>query len=173
MINKNFPSVIGVTITDNIAPTIVYRMGSDSATYVYFKRDDVKAYYTLVGVLNKRRNKSCTFPCVQALYGGITPLVPTVCGTPNTPLAIQNGANNSQYSNTFQGSGGTAPYTFAFITGPSPVMPGMILNPSTGVWSGTTPDTGGVTTNYSFTIEATDSKGCKQRQMFTLQTSST
>lgn len=66
------------------------------------------------------------------------------CGSP------PNGVVGTPYSHTFPSSGGTAPYSFAIISGALP--PGLSLNSSTGTASGT-PTTAGT---YTFTIQITD-----------------
>ena len=54
------------------------------------------------------------------------------------------------YSHSFGVSGGTAPYTWAIISG---AVPGLALDPSTGIISGT-PTTGGT---FPITVQVTDS----------------
>lgn len=66
------------------------------------------------------------------------------CGNPPP------GQTNIAYSHTFPVTGGLAPFTFAIIGGVLP--PGLTLNASTGVVSGT-PTTGGT---YQFTIQVVD-----------------
>jgi len=58
------------------------------------------------------------------------------------------------YSKTITATGGTPPYTFTVSSGALP--PGLSLNPTTGVISGT-PTTAGT---FNFTIIATDANGC-------------
>ena len=81
----------------------------------------------------------------------INPVCPTI--TVNPPTAV-NGTVGSAYSQTFTGSGGTGPYTFARVTGTLP--PGLILNANNGLLSGTPTQAG----TFGFTIEATDVLGC-------------
>lgn len=85
-------------------------------------------------------------------FGGVlvmtvTPTPTAACPTPNV-LSV-----GTFYSLTIPVSGGTPPYTFALTAGSLP--PGMSLNTSTGVISGT-PTTIG---EYDWTIRITDSNG--------------
>lgn len=67
------------------------------------------------------------------------------CGNPPTAY------KNSVYTHTFGASGGTAPYTFSISAGSLP--PGLTLNSSTGVVSGTPTSSG----TFNFTLLVTDS----------------
>ena len=78
-------------------------------------------------------------------------ICPTITVNPATAV---NGTVGSAYSQTFTGSGGTGPYTFARVTGTLP--PGLILNANNGLLSGTPTQAG----TFGFTIEATDVLGC-------------
>ncbi len=74
----------------------------------------------------------------------------------NLAIACNNppgGTVGIAYTHTFPATGGTPPYAFAIIAGALP--PGLTLNSSTGVLSGT-PITGGT---YFFTIQVTDVLG--------------
>lgn len=71
------------------------------------------------------------------------------CGSPPTATV------GIPYSHTFPVSGGTPPYTFAITSGSLP--PGLTLDTSTGVVSGT--PSGPAAGTYSFTIQVTDSLG--------------
>ena len=69
-----------------------------------------------------------------------------------SPTSLPLGQLNMPYGpQTIVASGGTAPYTYAITAGALP--PGLSLNTSTGVISGTPT----VTSTYNFTITATDS----------------
>lgn len=75
----------------------------------------------------------------------ILPIPPTIsCGNP--PPA----QGNTPYLHTFPVSGGDPPFTFSITAGGLP--PGLVLNPATGVVSGT-PTVGG---SYTFTIAVVD-----------------
>jgi len=84
------------------------------------------------------------------------------------PLSLPNGTAATVYSQTISASGGSAPYTFAVTAGSLP--PGLGLNGSTGVLSGTPTTAGG----FPFTVTATDatgasgSLGCTGSQPYTL-----
>jgi hypothetical protein len=79
-----------------------------------------------------------------------------------TPVAkvLQGGVVGVAYSETIDGKGGTAPYTFALSSGSLPA--GLSLNTSTGVISGT-PSTPGTSTFY---ISVTDSLAGVGTQQF-------
>jgi hypothetical protein len=66
------------------------------------------------------------------------------------PASLPTATSGTPYSQTVTASGGTAPYSYAVLSGGLP--PGLSLAGGTGVISGT-PSTPGA---YSFTIQATD-----------------
>ncbi len=72
-----------------------------------------------------------------------------------TPATLTNGMIALAYSQSVNGDGGTAPYTFALDTG-STLPDGLTLNATTGEISGT-PTTAAAST---FDIVATDDNGC-------------
>jgi hypothetical protein len=78
-----------------------------------------------------------------------------------TPATIPNGTTGVPYTQTFTGSGGTAPYSFGVTAGTLP--PGLLLT-AAGVLSGT-PTTAGAST---FTIRATDANGCFLERPYTM-----
>ncbi|MFO1485862.1 MAG: GEVED domain-containing protein [Verrucomicrobiaceae bacterium] len=78
------------------------------------------------------------------------------------PATLSNGVAGLAYSQTVSGSGGTAPYTFAVITGALPA--GLSLNTSTGAITGTPADG----TTATFTIRATDNYGCTNTRSYTV-----
>ena len=87
-----------------------------------------------------------------SVCSGVTP--PAGCPTIDfTPATLPNGTIGVPYSQTFTGSGGTAPYSFSVTSGTLPA--GLTLSPG-GVISGT-PTTAGPA---AFTIRATDAGGC-------------
>jgi type VI secretion system secreted protein VgrG len=80
----------------------------------------------------------------------------TAAGCPTitlTPATLPNGTVGVPYSQTIVGSGGTAPYTFAVVSGALPT--GLTLT-AAGVLAGT-PTTAATS---SFTIRGTDVNGC-------------
>jgi hypothetical protein len=70
------------------------------------------------------------------------------------PATLPPGVIGTPYSQTVSATGGTAPYTFTLSSGALP--PGLTLNGTTGVISGT-PTTAG---QFNFTITATDANSC-------------
>lgn len=68
-----------------------------------------------------------------------------------SPATLPGAVSNTAYSQTVTASNGTAPYSYAVLSGSLP--PGLTLNANLGVLSGTPTATG----TYSFTIRATDS----------------
>jgi hypothetical protein len=91
--------------------------------------------------------------------GGVSVTTSVLVLAVNPPLSISPPALPPAFVNVpyspapFQASGGAPPYTFAVSTGSLPL--GIVLNPSTGVLSGT-PTTAG---SSMFTIQVTDSVG--------------
>jgi hypothetical protein len=97
-----------------------------------------------------------------------TPLSITVAPAPTSPIitttSLPDGEINTAYSQTIAVTAGTAPYTFGFVAGSSPYLPpGITLNTSTGVISGTT--TGGGTFDNNYLV--TDSLGLSVSQVLT------
>ncbi|MFZ2281454.1 MAG: putative Ig domain-containing protein, partial [Prosthecobacter sp.] len=71
-----------------------------------------------------------------------------------TPGTLPTPTVGAAYSQTVTASGGNGPYTYAVATGALPA--GLTLNSSTGVISGTVTSSSAT----SFTLRATDAKGC-------------
>ena len=78
------------------------------------------------------------------------------------PATLPNGVVGSPYSQTVSATGGNAPYTFTVSSGALPT--GLILNPMTGLISGT-PNAAGT---FTFTITATDANGCPGSRAYTI-----
>ena len=93
---------------------------------------------------------------------GTRPLSITI-GAPTitiNPSKLPPALAGHPYSQKLTASGGTGPYTFAIVAGSLP--PGLTLNPTTGVISGT----GGGTA--TFTVQATDSLGNIGTRQYTI-----
>ncbi|OYT69349.1 MAG: hypothetical protein CFK52_13870, partial [Chloracidobacterium sp. CP2_5A] len=86
------------------------------------------------------------------------------CASPTVnPPTVAAAVIGSPYTQTLTGSGTTAPYTFALVGGALP--PGLSLNPTTGVISGTATALG----LFSFTVRVTDANGCLANQNYAIQ----
>jgi len=86
-------------------------------------------------------------PTTAAYFTPVTPPTPLDADCNNPPSGIVG----IPYTHTFDASGGTPPYTFSISSGSLP--PGLSLDDSTGIVSGT-PTTAG---NYPFALTVTDS----------------
>src|SRR2546428_50985 len=82
------------------------------------------------------------------------------------PAALPNATQNSPYSVTLNGTGGTPPYSFALGSGPLPS--GMSFTPG-GILSGTPTASG----TFQFAIVVTDSVHCSTTWNMTLNVSAT
>ncbi len=91
-----------------------------------------------------------TVGCSGSQAYGIVVACPTITLSPSS---LPNGTLSAPYNQTIAASGGTPPYTYAVTAGSLP--PGLSLNASTGVLSGT-PTTPGA---FAFTVTATDATG--------------
>jgi hypothetical protein len=93
-----------------------------------------------------------TQQCTIVVVGAATQPISLECGS-----CGQNGEATEGvfYSETVSVSGGAGGFIFSLASGSSPLPPGLSLNSTTGVISGT-PTTPG---DYSFTTKVVDSKG--------------
>jgi|SRR5579872_3659679 len=101
-----------------------------------------------------------TIRTVEKLVFGL-PLGPSYNPSP-VAIQLQGGVIGTAYSETISSSGGSSPYTFSVYTGSLP--PGLSLNSSTGVISGT--PTSAAT--YNFTIKVVDAVGNTGTQAFSI-----
>ena len=106
---------------------------------------------------------------VQVTDSSPTPLVVQKAFTINialtltiTTLGLPGGTLNVPYSQTLSASGGTTPYTWSVSSGALP--PGLQLNPTTGVISGTPTKTG----PNLFTVTLTDFAGLTAQQQLNI-----
>jgi uncharacterized repeat protein (TIGR01451 family) len=89
----------------------------------------------------------------------ITPACPTITVNPAT---LPDGVAGAAYSQSVSGSGGTAPYTFAVISGALPA--GLSLNTSNGAITGSAVNG----TPATFSIRAMDNYGCSSTRSYTI-----
>ena len=109
--------------------------------------------------INQYGSNSITKQVVVSPSGGGSPTI-TV-----SPSSINSGTANQAYNQTtaFSASGGTAPYSYAHISGSLPS--GMSFNPSTRKFEGTTAQTG---TFSNLVIRAADANGYTGQRSYTL-----
>jgi hypothetical protein len=79
-----------------------------------------------------------------------------------TPTTLPQGTLGTAYSATISANGGQAPYAYSVSAGTLPQ--GLMLNPKTGVLSGTPTALG----NFAFTIRAVDANGCEQFRVYSI-----
>jgi hypothetical protein len=92
--------------------------------------------------------------------------IPGSCSTITvSPSTLPDGAVGADYNATITASGGTLPYTFAVTAGSLPR--GLVMDPNSGVISGTPTTIGG----FNFTITATDASGCAGAQAYSINIS--
>jgi outer membrane autotransporter protein len=99
-----------------------------------------------------------------------SPMTFSVLAAPSialTPTALTGTSVGVPYTQALSASGGTAPYTYALSSGSLP--PGLTLNPSTGVISGTPTQVG----EYAFVVQVRDSQGNSGQVSLTLNVRAT
>jgi Ice-binding-like/Putative Ig domain len=106
------------------------------------------------------RNGAVTLD-TNVVTASCAPFVPSCPAISLSPSSLPNGRVAVAYSQTFTGSGGTAPYTFAVTSGALPV--GLTLTPS-GILAGTPTIAG----NPTVTIRVTDASGCTATLPYTI-----
>jgi hypothetical protein len=126
--------------TFNVGTSVSFTLSSETGRGGYsfiFARTALASFNAILNV----NSSTSPQPVAQSLPLGTTGLV---------------------YSVTISASGGTSPYTFALVSGSLP--PGLSLNGTTGVISGTPTTVGG----YTFTIAVTDFNGSVGNQSFAI-----
>ena len=99
--------------------------------------------------------------CMGAMAYTLIVNCPGITLTPTTS-ALASGTTGTAYTQTISASGGVAPYTYAVTSGSLPT--GLLLDPLTGVISGTPTQAG----FYNFIITATDSDGCMAAMAYSI-----
>lgn len=79
------------------------------------------------------------------------------------PPQLPNAVLNASYNQTVRGVGGNPPYTFSILSGVLPT--GLVLDPVTGVISGTPTVLG----DYTFEVTATDADDCSGLREYTIR----
>ena len=95
-------------------------------------------------------------------YSIVIPVVPICPFITVNPATLPAAVVGTFYSQTITATGGTPPYIFTVSGGALP--PGLTLNSTTGVISGT-PTTAG---QFNFTITATDANGCPGSRTYSI-----
>ncbi|MBX7222264.1 MAG: putative Ig domain-containing protein [Blastocatellia bacterium] len=114
---------------------------------------------TTIFVVQAQDANGCTGVRQFSLTINQTAFCPTITLFPTT---LPNGAPGTGYSQLIDAWNGTGPYRYAVTGGTLP--PGLSLNPNNGLISGTP----AAANSFTFTIEATDSNGCKGTRTYTV-----
>lgn len=147
--NNIMPLVLGGGATTSVAVATPATNGTATATGTSITYTPNAGYAGLDSFTYTATNAAGTSSPATVT---ITVSPPTITLTPAAG-ALPGSAAGSAYSQTFSASGGATPYSYGITSGALP--PGLSLNGSTGLVSGT-PTTAGT---FNFTMTATDVNG--------------
>jgi len=155
-----------------------------AGTYQIYGSNTLGQQGTLIGDNVPANNKGFTIPnfgkyrylCVVAKSGCCVTLATFCCNAGCCQIVVTaaielqcgscgggNATVGQAYSSTLSVTGGTGPYAFSIVSGSS-LPPGLTLNSSTGVISGTPSSSITQTTTYTFTSKVVDAKGNSDTQ---------
>ena len=154
-VNQSYsPSVSGsggaLPYTWSVSPALPANLSLDTATGAISGTPTTAATTTHTFTLSDSSAPSQTVQQTLSLTVAPPPAVLTI-----TTTSLPNGTVNQAYNRPVQASGGTPPLTWNIVAGAGTLPPGLNLNPSTGVISGT-PTTAGTS---AFTVGVADARG--------------
>ena len=137
-----------ITTTNGFASSVAAVFYDDTAGPTLFVLDSPLLIFGASFTYMASGSANTEGPSIAAFFTPLSPLPSPLDADCNNP---PSGIVGIPYTHTFDASGGTPPYTFSISSGSLP--PGLSLDDSTGIVSGT-PTTAG---NYPFALTVTDS----------------
>ena len=145
--------------TWSVSPGLPANLSLDTATGAITGTPTTQATTTHTFTLRDSSAPSQTVQQTLSLTIRPTPAVLAIATT-----SLPNGTVNQAYSRPVQASGGTPPLTWNIVAGTGTLPPGLSLNSTTGVISGT-PTTAGTS---SFTVRVADARGQSDTQALSI-----